>query len=193
MRIACPEITTDNARRGGLLIAFLASALVWLLLAGPLPAADGPDPGETLESQGGSSPPPALPAAMELKETTSLSLAVVKALAALAVVLGLIMLTTRLLKRLGWGADRPGGGSLIRMVETRMIAPKKYVAILQVAGELIVVGVTDQQINLLAKLDHSDSLQEELAGRQSGAPLLNGSFAAILRRAAGRAAPNGQP
>ena len=41
------------------------------------------------------------------------------------------------------------GGSLVNVLDTRMIAPKKYVAVLKIANEFVVVGITDQHINLL--------------------------------------------
>jgi flagellar protein FliO/FliZ len=165
-------------------IAILIMAL-WLGLAGPLlPAAGGQ------EGLGGlatiTSPEPFPAANLELRETTPVFLAIVKALAALALVLGLIVLFTSLLKKLGWGSNQPRGGSLINVLETRMIAPKKYVAIIQLGEEFIAVGVTDQQINLLTKLEQGGSLAEELASRQAGPLSTPTPFAAFLQKARGK-------
>jgi flagellar biosynthetic protein FliO len=173
-------------QHSAVLIATIVMSIFWLVLTGPLPLAGASQESQRLVESPADFPPQSPPAPLleaELKETSSLFLAVVKALAALAVVLGLIVLMTKWLKRMGWGSDNPGTVSLIKVVETRMIAPKKYVAIVQVAREFVVVGVTEQQINLLVKLEHTDSLLEELAPRQAGPTPLNGSFAARLRKA----------
>jgi flagellar biosynthetic protein FliO len=173
-----------------LVILALTSILFGLGLTGPLPA---PASGQELMQEQNLSAehqPAGLSGEGELQQTTSLVLAIIKALAALALVLGLIILLTVWLKKMGWGTDHPGHGSLIKVLETRTIAPKKYVAVLQIAGELVVVGVTDQQINLLTRLEPDDALAGELASRRTGASALTGSFAALLRKARGNGNSN---
>lgn len=175
--------TADRRRRSRTLLPLLLIALVcWLggfLLPSPVSCLAAQGSQSALAQQAA----PAAKAAVGLPQTTSLYLTMLKAMGALILILGLIVLIAIGLKKLGWGKDLPGrGGALIKVIDTRMLAPKKYVAVLQIADELMAVSITDQQINLLSRLEASEELTEALAARRAGPPAL-GSFAAILARA----------
>ncbi len=45
--------------------------------------------------------------------------------------------------------------SLIRVLDNKMVAPKKYIAIVEIAGKTVSLGVTDHNINLLTEIDPS--------------------------------------
>ena len=105
-------------------------------------------------------------------------MATVKAIGALAVVLGLLMLLAAALKKLGLSGQSPQGDGLIKVLETKMLAPKKYVAVLDIAGQTMAVGVAEQQITLLTKLEPNERLQ---AFVQKNPP--SSRFAALLTRA----------
>ncbi|MDA8165312.1 MAG: flagellar biosynthetic protein FliO, partial [Desulfobacteraceae bacterium] len=128
-----------------LLLAAVVGLAVAMPLLGPAAALAQETPAGHLRVAG---------SGRDLQQTASLFVTMLKAFGALALVLGLIALLAVWLRKMGWGKDAPGrGGSLIRVLDTRMLAPKKYVAVLRIADEYLAVGITDQQINLLTKLE----------------------------------------
>ncbi|MBU0481463.1 MAG: flagellar biosynthetic protein FliO [Proteobacteria bacterium] len=126
---------------------------------------------------------PGIPAAVSPGSTASLLLAIVKVAGALALVIGLMMLTMMLFRKFGVGRSDLGSGSLISILDTRMVAPKKYVAVLKIADELIAVGITDQQINLLGHLENGAEIISSIS--EKNVPAGGFSFPDILDRAAG--------
>lgn len=112
--------------------------------------------------------------------TSGLAMAILKVCGALAVVVGLLILTLRLLRKMGFGNTTMRNGGLIRILDTRMIAPKKYVTVLEIAGQNLALGVTDHQITLLAHLDPQPESQRESA-REPKSP--TSSFANLLKKA----------
>ncbi len=115
---------------------------------------------------------PAAPAS----ETMNLMAAVARMAGALALVVGLLLLLIYILKKSGLAQGVKGGGTRIKIIETRMVAPKKYIAIADVAGKYMALGITDHNINLLTHLKI-----EDLNGDNS--PPQGASFGAALKRA----------
>ncbi len=113
-------------------------------------------------------------------ETMNLIAAVARMAGALALVVGLLLLLIYILKKSGLAQGVKGGGTRIRIIETRMVAPKKYIAIAAVAGKYMALGITEHNINLLTHLK-----VEELNGDNSPAEGIGAgtSFSAALRRA----------
>ncbi|MEW6219235.1 MAG: flagellar biosynthetic protein FliO [Thermodesulfobacteriota bacterium] len=105
--------------------------------------------------------------------------ALLKVTGSLVLVLGLLAALAFWLRRLGLPglAGRPG--SLIRVLDQRLLGPKKSVAVLAVGQETILVGITDQAITFLSRLGEppAPAAPEEAAGRP-------GAFASLLARAA---------
>ncbi len=118
-----------------------------------------------------------------LAETGSLLILTLKVVGGLILVVGLMLLFFVWLKKLGFSQKTLHQGSLIQVLDTRLIGPKKYVSVLKVADECIAVGVTEQQISLLAKLDSRQiaALDQQAAGAEPSSP----GFAATLAKAAG--------
>lgn len=112
------------------------------------------------------------------QETISLLSALFKAAGALALVVGIMLLLLFLIKKIGLSRNRLRPNSLIRILDIHSLAPKKHVAVIEVAGEFVVVGITDQQISMLTKLDKND-LADSLAAEKKSAPQLP-SFAQIF-------------
>ncbi len=113
-------------------------------------------------------------------ETMNLIAAVARMAGALALVVGLLLLLIYILKKSGLAQGVKGGGTRIKIIETRMVAPKKYIAIAAVAGKYMALGITEHNINLLTHLK-----AEELNGDNNPAEGvgLGTSFSAALRRA----------
>lgn len=117
------------------------------------------------------------------QETLSLTMAIFKTLGSLTIVVGLMLLLLFWIRKMGLA----GGGSrqegLITVLDSRMLAPKKQVSVLEVAGAYLVVGLTEQQITLLATLAPNDRLKEATHSRKTSTPL-PASFASMLNKAA---------
>lgn len=117
------------------------------------------------------------------QETLSLTMAIFKTLGSLTIVVGLMLLLLFWIRKMGLA----GGGSrqegLITVLDSRMLAPKKQVSVLEVAGAYLVVGLTEQQITLLATLAPNDRLKEATHSRKTSTPL-PASFASLLNKAA---------
>jgi len=117
-------------------------------------------------------------------ETVALLMAIVKVAGSLIVVVGLMLLAVHLIKKIGIGRGSGGDGRMIDVLDTRMIAPKKYVAVVQIAGKCVALGITDQQINLLTRVENAHPRQEDVPpGGASAAD--DSSFAKVFKRAAG--------
>ena len=114
----------------------------------------------------------------DARPAPSLAIATAKALGALAVVLGLLMLLAAALKKLGLSGQSPQGDGLIKVLETRMLGPKKYVAVLDIAGQTMAVGITDQQITLLTRLEPDEKMLALARQRPTSS-----RFASLLSRA----------
>jgi flagellar protein FliO/FliZ len=81
---------------------------------------------------------------------------IIRIFSALAIVMGLIFLFLFILKRIL--GNFKGSSKLIRTITIFPVAPKKYISLLDVAGEIIVIGITSQQISMLCKVEDKDSI-----------------------------------
>lgn len=115
-------------------------------------------------------------------ESVSLATLLLKVGGSLGIVLVLLVVLLYLIKRMGGGGLTIQTAAPINIVAARMVGSKKQVAILKVCGDFFLVGITDQQINLLARLDSSAEL--ELLARGAGSISGAATFASFLQRAA---------
>jgi flagellar protein FliO/FliZ len=94
-------------------------------------------------------------------ETASFLSSLVKMVFALAVVLGMMIGAMYFLKKLLHNAtpamDR---GSLIRILASRYLGPKNSILVVDVAGQIIVVGLTNQQMTVLTTVSDKEQLQK---------------------------------
>jgi flagellar protein FliO/FliZ len=101
-------------------------------------------------------------------EGESMMTAVFQMMASLAVVLGIIYLlyyiSTRWLKRVAVGKTRFG---LIRVVETRYLAPKRQLLIVEVGGEYLLLGNGSDGVHLIKKLENGDGFAADNAASPS--------------------------
>lgn len=122
---------------------------------------------------------PAPGGALSSPENGSLLWAIVKVFGSLLVVVGLMLLILYGIKRSGLGSGRSRGGSAITVLETRMVAPRKYIAIVEIADKCLAVGITEHNINLLADL--GAEVKATLAG-QSNVAKPGTAFANLLNK-----------
>lgn len=91
-------------------------------------------------------------------------------LASLAVVIGAVVVTQKLIKRLmGGGLVNRTAQSYIRVVENRFIAPKKSLMLVEVGGEYLLLSSTDNGLNLIKQIDMIETI-EVVDDRGTGVP-----------------------
>ncbi|MBS2032221.1 MAG: flagellar biosynthetic protein FliO [Deltaproteobacteria bacterium] len=94
-----------------------------------------------------------------------------KTLVVLGVVVSVIYLTlnvgARKLLKLG-----PQANALVKVIDRVPLDPKKSLYVLQVGGEFLLVGASEQGLNLISKLD-GESVQKLLAERLAAQPSSN--------------------
>ena len=83
-----------------------------------------------------------------------------KTLAMLCIVVGILILVLFLMKRFLYFKEGPGHGQLIRVLSSYHMTPKERIALIDVAGEKIVIGITAENINCLAKIEKSEALKQ---------------------------------
>lgn len=86
---------------------------------------------------------------------------VVKTLFALVLVIFVILGSLYALKvMMGRGIGRRGGGALIQVLATSFVGPKKAITIVKVAGEHLVLGITNSEISFLSKIEDPEAIQQ---------------------------------
>lgn len=81
-----------------------------------------------------------------------------KMIFALTMVLGLFFLALHGARKLRALQEKACGSNLIKILATKGIAPKKYVSVIEVGGEIIVLGMSESSVSLLTKMDRSQIL-----------------------------------
>ena len=82
-----------------------------------------------------------------------------KTLAMLCIVLGILILVLFLLKRLSYLKQGRGHGQLIRVLSSYHMTPKERIALIDVAGQKMVIGMTPGSITCLAQINKSEVLE----------------------------------
>ena len=101
------------------------------------------------------------PDKVALPQVPSLMEAFVKIGSALAVVLALILIISFGAKKyLGAMEGGFGGKKQLKVLSSHFIGVKKNVTIIEVAGEVLVLGVTNNNINLLARYSEPEKIEE---------------------------------
>lgn len=115
----------------------------------------------------------------------SFAAGLVQSMGSLAVVLGLIYLLTHLSRRwLKGGMGFSGCPSHIRVVETRHLAPKKALLLVEVAGEYLLLGNGGDGITLIKQIDMLEEIEvvEVLGQNQSAKVRFQEKLDGILAR-----------
>lgn len=100
----------------------------------------------------------------------------------LIVIVAIIYLTVFMLRKLSGSRFGGGKGKTIEIVEQTYLAPKKSVCLLKLADRAVLVGITEQNINMLTEFNWDDLPKQ--APVQTG-QMPNG-FQGLLNEAAGK-------
>lgn len=103
----------------------------------------------------------------------------IKLFSTLLLVLGIFMGSFYLLRRMVKRDGGIRGRSVIRMIDRSYIGVKKSVALVEVPGKILVLGITDQRISLLAQIEDPVRIKELRETNVTGSP---GSFSSHLSR-----------
>ncbi|MBI5756177.1 MAG: flagellar biosynthetic protein FliO [Nitrospirae bacterium] len=91
-----------------------------------------------------------------------------KMVLALGIVLSLLFAAVFLFKKFfGGKIGLAGKGQQIRVITSTYLGPKKSIAVVDVAGERIVVGVTPTHITMLTRLRNDDEFKDLLNERMT--------------------------
>ncbi|OGP22218.1 MAG: flagellar biosynthetic protein FliO [Deltaproteobacteria bacterium GWA2_55_10] len=86
----------------------------------------------------------------------------VKSILTLIFTLGLLGLAMYALKRFmkGGAAGKSGSTNPVKVVTTVFLGPKKNIAVVEVAGEMLVLGLTPASITFLSKIENKEAVEE---------------------------------
>ncbi len=105
-----------------------------------------------------------------------------KVIGALALIIGLMALLFVWLKKMGWNRTALKQGSLIKVLDSRMITPKKSIIAVQIGlDEILLLGVSEQNITLLSRLENKDTAGND--NNQESPAETTAKFASLLNRA----------
>jgi|GEM_PF-3504316 flagellar protein FliO/FliZ len=90
--------------------------------------------------------------------------AMVRIVAGLATVLGLLFVCMYVVRRWQQGVQGHGRQD-IQVITTRMILPKRYISLVRVYNKTLILGITDTSMTLLGTLE-TDGFQEVLLNAQ---------------------------
>ncbi len=103
---------------------------------------------------------PAVALAADGQGSPSLFMLTLQMVAALAVVLGLIYLFYYLSNRwLKLGVPTGGSERHIRLVETRHLAPKKSLVLVEVGGEFLLLGSSNDNLTFIKQIDILEEIE----------------------------------
>lgn len=88
--------------------------------------------------------------------------ATLKMVLALGVVIALLVFLVRLFKRWERVQGNLGPDNGIRVLTTKLIAPQKYVSLVEIGGEVLALGVSAQQITFLTKIENKELVKRSL-------------------------------
>lgn len=101
-------------------------------------------------------------------ESNSLWSSALRMVSTLAFVVGLMFLIFHLFKKwMGKQGMFGGGEKSIRVISTGFLGPKKSIAMVEVAGRVLILGVANDQITLLSSLENEDEVERILQKKRS--------------------------
>ena len=62
----------------------------------------------------------------------------------------------------------------IRVLTSKLIAPQKYISLIEIAGEVLALGITPQQVTFLTKIENKELLKGNLQASSTRAESFSG-------------------
>ena len=87
----------------------------------------------------------------------------VKMLIVFGVLLGFLVISLYFIKRVMGRKDAQSKGRMIRVLANSYIGVKKSISLVEVPGAVLVLGVTNDHINLLARIDDDEAIRQMTA------------------------------
>lgn len=115
-----------------------------------------------------------------LSKKESASGQVIRMISSLALVIGIFLIGAWLIKKRFLGRGATGNCNLIKVLDRSYIDVKKKIAIVDVAGEILVVGLFDGGITMLTKLEGEEAISRVKKKQQNGGYV---KFADIVKKA----------
>ena len=94
-----------------------------------------------------------------------------KMIASLGIVLGGLLLTLWLVKRFVQSRSGQVNGQLIKVLASSTIGLKKNISLVEVPGQVLVLGMTGDRISLLSKIEDPESIRK-IRGDASTKPII---------------------
>ncbi|HET98334.1 MAG TPA: flagellar biosynthetic protein FliO [Desulfurivibrio alkaliphilus] len=118
-------------------------------------------------------------------------LLMLKAFGVLVLIIGLMLFIAAILRKMGLHQKAAGAGGLLKVIETRPLGPKRYLAVVAAADQYFLLGVSEQQINLLSPLDNHELIRRTLQKAEGDHRVEGSGFAGVMaglmkQRPAGR-------
>ena len=89
--------------------------------------------------------------------------AALKMMFGLGALLAFLYFLVRLAKRMEFGRRLPPTDTGIQLLTSKMIAPQKYISLVEIGGEVLALGVSNQQITFLTKIENKELVRGSLA------------------------------
>ncbi len=119
-----------------------------------------------------------------MNTSPDLTLAAVKMVVSLAVVLGIVWGLYRVARKtMPSVVQGKGNGKLIQVLENQCLGVKKSIAMVQVPGAVLVLGVSADNVQLLSQLDDPEIVRQITARADQPGPAI--SFKNHLQRLTG--------
>ena len=86
--------------------------------------------------------------------------AVAKMILVLGTVLAILFLLIWLCKRMIAGRGNFHSDGQVRLLTTKPIAPRKYISLVGIGGQILVLGISEAQITLLDKIENREFVEK---------------------------------
>ncbi|MCX5911564.1 MAG: flagellar biosynthetic protein FliO [Deltaproteobacteria bacterium] len=88
--------------------------------------------------------------------------AAVKMVFAMGAGLALLYLLIRFTKRLDLARRSSSPDAGIKVLTNKLIAPQKYISLVEIGGEILALGISAQQVTFLTKIENKERVKENL-------------------------------
>ncbi len=88
---------------------------------------------------------------------------IIKMFLALSLMAMLLFLALKFFKRVSGQRQIGASAGAIRVLGNKLIAPQRYITLVEIGEEIFALGISPQQISFLTKIDHKETLLRQLA------------------------------